>query len=387
MKKTYCIFSAVYLPSLGGVERYTYNLAKNLSAQGNKVIIVTCDIFHTSHLKQVEELKEVEVIRLPCINWLTKILKGRFQIIKFNKNFRKYIQQLDENVIDAIIINTRFYMLSLYAARYAKKRNIDSIVIEHGTSHFTVNNKILDFLGQIYEHSVTWVLRKLVKDFYGVSKACGTWLQHFKISSKGECYNAIDLEEIEKLSREAVTNYRKKYDLTDEDIIITYTGRILREKGIEELVETVEHLPAYYHLFIAGDGPLYEKVSNLNNNRIKLLGRLTFKEVVGLLNESDIFCLPSYSEGFSTSLLEAVACRCFIITSDTGGAKELIQTEQDGIVLDKVTERDIAKAIEKASNDKAYRDKAIENAWAQLNKHFTWEKTTAKIIEIFENGL
>ena len=41
MGKKYCIFSAQYLPSMGGVENYTYNIAKKLIAKGNDVTIVT----------------------------------------------------------------------------------------------------------------------------------------------------------------------------------------------------------------------------------------------------------------------------------------------------------------------------------------------------------
>lgn len=379
MNKTYCIFSAMYLPKLGGVERYTYNLAKHLALQGNKVIIITCNIFQGLEVTQVEELEGVEVIRVPCIS----MLKGRFPIIRLNREFTEKISRLDKIGIDAIIINTRFYTLSLYAALFAKKRDIPNIIIEHGTSHLTVNNKVLDFLGHIYEHSITYILKLMVNDFYGVSRACREWLKHFKIESQGECYNAIDIVEIEKLSEETSMNYREKYGLSKKDIIITYTGRLIKEKGIQELVGAFRELPSNYYLFIAGDGDLYEKIKVLNNPSIKLLGKLTFKEVIGLLNESDIFCLPSYSEGFSTSLLEAVACRCCIITSNTGGAKELIKSEEYGIVLEAITEEEIINAIQKVATNQSYRDKVIENAYKQLVKNFTWEKTTEKIVAIF----
>ena len=41
MNNTYCIFSALYFPHMGGVEKYTGNLARELSALGNNVVIVT----------------------------------------------------------------------------------------------------------------------------------------------------------------------------------------------------------------------------------------------------------------------------------------------------------------------------------------------------------
>ena len=45
LKKRYCIFSAQYLPHMGGVERYTYNLAKELINQGNEVVVVTSNLY------------------------------------------------------------------------------------------------------------------------------------------------------------------------------------------------------------------------------------------------------------------------------------------------------------------------------------------------------
>ena len=46
-----------------------------------------------------------------------------------------------------MIINTRFYLHSLYGAKFAKSKGIPSIVIEHGTSHLSVNNKLFDTVG------------------------------------------------------------------------------------------------------------------------------------------------------------------------------------------------------------------------------------------------
>ena len=81
--KTYIIFSAFYLPHLGGVERYVYNLAKKLIGKSNKVIIVTSNINSTvSH----EIIDGCEVFRLPCI----KQLNARFPILKINRMIRYY---------------------------------------------------------------------------------------------------------------------------------------------------------------------------------------------------------------------------------------------------------------------------------------------------------
>ena len=107
--KTYIIFSAFYLPHLGGVERYVYNLAKKLIGKSNKVIIVTSNINSTvSH----EIIDGCEVFRLPCI----KQLNARFPILKINREFYQLVKELRKKEPDFIIVNTRFYICLLYTS-------------------------------------------------------------------------------------------------------------------------------------------------------------------------------------------------------------------------------------------------------------------------------
>ena len=91
--KTYCIFAAQYFPHLGGVERYTYNLAKQLIQDGNKVIIVTSNVYH---LKNHELVNGIPVYRIPCYN----LLEGRYPVIKFNKEFWWIHRKLKSKKID-----------------------------------------------------------------------------------------------------------------------------------------------------------------------------------------------------------------------------------------------------------------------------------------------
>jgi len=143
--KKYCIFTANYLPNLGGVERYTMNLARTLIEKGEKVTVVTSNIYG---LEQKEIIDDVEIFRMPCFN----VLNGRFPVLRYSKEFRYLDRELQKREFDFFIIQTRFYIHSAYGAMFAKKRNIPCIVIEHGTNHFTVNNMFWDFAGHIYEH-------------------------------------------------------------------------------------------------------------------------------------------------------------------------------------------------------------------------------------------
>ena len=281
-------------------------------------------------------------------------------------------------------------MHSLYGAKFAKSKGIPSIVIEHGTSHLSVNNKLFDTVGGWYEHFLTFLLKKYCNDYYGVSEACCEWSGHFHIKSKGTLYNAVEIEEFQRILKESDIDYRKEYGIPSGAKVISFTGRLIPEKGIKQLVSAVKkinisrikngQIPVY--LMIAGDGPLYQELLEMSDQYTILTGQIDFEHIVKILDASDIFCLPSDSEGFPTSVLEAVACKCFVITTYRGGAKELLIDEQYGIIMRDNTVESIQKNLEKVIEDDAYRTQAECKSYDRLVKYFTWDATAEKVMQI-----
>lgn len=383
--KKYCIFSAQYVPNIGGVERYTYYVAKKMVDNGDKVTVVT------SYMKDqpIREIKEgIEIFRVPSF----LPMNGRFPIIKLNSKMKKIRNSLNLKEFDLVIVNTRFYFLSLYGMRFAKKNKIPCITIEHGTSHLTFHNKYLDMMERIFEHTITFLDKLYCKNYYGVSQACCDWSKHFGIQSKGILYNAVDIDEIETYLKNPVIDYKETYGVTEDDIVISYTGRMLKEKGIPQLLEVIKNLKYEKRivLFLAGEGPLDEFVKivveecddGVRKNRIIPLGRIDFPNVAALLAITDIFFLPSDSEGFPTSVLEAIAAKCFVITTSNGGAKELIINDEYGIIMPDNRIQTIEDSLCRALSDKEYRNKAIEKSYEALKKDFTFHVTVNKISRI-----
>ncbi len=254
MKKI-AIFTGYYLPHVGGVERYTYHLASELSKHGYKVFIITCR--YDNSLKEVEETKEAVIYRLPTYSFFV----NRHPILKFNKKQKKLIKEIQKENIDFCVFQTRFWSTTMQGGVFSRRNKIPSILIEHGTSHFTQDNKIIETLGAWYEHFLTSIVKTFNKDFYGVSNECVKWLEHFKIVSKGVLYNSIDTQEYDEYKN-------KKYELAiDENKIkIVFVGRVIQNKGICELVEAYKNLKKNYDisLIIAGDGLLKDKISKEN---------------------------------------------------------------------------------------------------------------------------
>lgn len=373
-----CIFAHNYLPNLGGVERYLYNTSNELIKRGHKVTIVTNN---TVSGEQYEKMSGVNVYRLPCF----KLLNGRFPVLKYNKLCRELIKKVSEKKYDYIIVTPRFYIHSFFGVHYAKKRKIPSLVIEHGTGHFTVNNAVLDFAGRIYEHMITFLVKCNAKNYAGVSRACNKWLEHFHITTDLTLYNSVSLEDIESIKN--TVDFRKKYNIPDGGVIVTYTGRLIAEKGIVKLINACKKIDNVY-LFIAGDGELYNQIKSIKSKNIIPLGKLEFESVVTLLRQSDIYCLPTdFAEGLPTSVLEAIACKCYVITTKAGGSKEIITDKNYGTILEKNTVDEIKKEIKYVLGNREKCNLAVQRAYEKVEQNYTWKKTVDNLVSIINSQL
>lgn len=376
--KKICIFSAQYLPHMGGVEQYTYNLAKALIKKGNQVVVVTSNVMDAA---EYEKTDGIDIYRIPCFN----VMEGRFPVLKVNKNMIKIHKKLMEIKFDFVMINTRFYLHSLYGVIFAKMQKTRCIIVDHGTSHLRLHNKVLDLVENIYEHGITKLEQLFCNEFYGVSMASVEWLRHFHIQARGALYNAVDVDQIFQIRKGKLRNYRQEYSVPDNAVIICFTGRLIKEKGIYQLITSICNLNSdnkRYYLFVAGDGEEYQQILHMKSEEIILLGRINMEDVIGLLVQADIFCLPSDSEGFSSSVLEAAACKCFVVTTERGGSKELIVDKNHGIIIPDNNVETIMKALKEASANEEYRKHAVDAAYDRLTHNYTWDIVAQKVCEL-----
>ena len=373
----FLFFSAQYLPTVGGVERYTYNLCKTLIEKGHSCSVVTSAL---PLLPAFEVSECIEIFRLPS----RLFMDGRFPVIKKNKEFKRVAAEIFNRSYDFAVINTRFYSLSLFAARQCAAQDIPSIVIEHGTKHLSVDNHILDFFGNLYEHSAMWFIRRYCDSFFGVSKACCDWLDHFGVMTDKVLYNSVDSDEILLTVGSSVFNAREKFSIKKEVSLIVFSSRLIREKGVFELLEAFDSCSEYFPdiaLILAGDGPLFDKIQARNAANVFFAGRLTYSDNLALIKQADIFILPTYSEGFSSVVLEAAVLEKCIITTPTGGSPELITHKKSGILLEDASPDSIRKALIYCLDNKEFRVVAGTEIKKKVVESFSWKKTADSLIK------
>ena len=372
MAETFCLFSALYKPSVGGVEKYTENLAAALVAQGHRVVIITEDAFN----KPTHEVDDngVELVRLPA----RSALGGRYPL-PAKGNERQQLIERFAGLADYVVVNARFYPLSLQGLAFASSRGIRPILIEHGSAHLTLGSPLLDPAVEIIEHAMARKTRAYQPAYYGVSEEATRWLSHFGIQGTGVLPNAIDADAF--LAQASPRPWRSELGIEPDDFLVVFTGRLIPEKGIAHLVEAATRLAdnSQVKFVIAGSGPLEDQVRRKLPDNMQLVGSLNSPDVASLLQASNAFCLPTRSEGFSTSLLEAAAAGTTPIMPRVGGVAELMPDEQYGMMLPSTSAAAIAHAITELEGHRD-RARAMGAAIAQrVRSCYSWKATAEAV--------
>ena len=134
-------------------------------------------------------------------------------------------------------------------------------------------------------------------------------------------------------------------------------ARLSPVKGIDVLIDAAALLARRipdFRLQIAGDGPCFhplrQQVRGLGlESTVELLGEV--KDVAGLLSRSRLFVLPSFSEGISLTLLEAMACGLPVVATRVGGVPEVAVDHETGLLVPSHDASALACAIEKLWSD------------------------------------
>jgi len=108
---------------------------------------------------------------------------------------------------------------------------------------------------------------------------------------------------------------------------LIYLGAIYKEKGVFDLLTSLEKISIPYKMRICGS-PVSEKDKKTlvsfceKNKNIEFLGFVSGTKKYDVLLDSDVMILPSYSEGLPMSLIEGITCGCYLLTTNVGGIPE-----------------------------------------------------------------
>jgi glycosyltransferase involved in cell wall biosynthesis len=199
--------------------------------------------------------------------------------------------------------------------------------------------------------------------------------------------NGVDVAAID--AARSGDEVRRELGLPEGVPVIGLVGRLDHwGKGHKELFEAMATLKERHglHALIVGGGRKIDEVRQVAAS-LGLAGVVTFlgprRDVPDLLNAMDIFVLPSYSEGVSLALLEAMAAGKPVIATAVGGLPEVVTEGDNGLLIPPRDAEALAGALARLLTDPALAQRLGANARARVRENFSLDRLGREINEIY----
>ena len=250
-----------------------------------------------------------------------------------------------------------------------------------------------------------WLLRK-ADCFVAVSKQIEAEFQNSGVPKEKIRYipMGIDTDRFYPASEEQTNELRKRLSLPTGKVIINYSGRLVRGKGVEFLLhawEEISHLHPQVHLLIVGSGQNwfagYEHTLKAFVQSQGLTESTTFTgyvenrdalySIVNFMRASDIYVLPSEKDALPTTVIEAMACGLPVVASGVGGIVDLVTPGETGLLIEPRRPDQIADALQSLITDHDLRRAMGQQGYQRIVSHFSIDKVVSDYIDAFTGGL
>ena len=371
---------------VGGISKVVYDLSHKMVKEGNEVTVITYK--EGDNVKYYENDKGVEVYRVD--NYMIR-----------PNNFIDWIMQLNFNMItkanEIINKNGKFDVihahdwLVAYSAKSIKESyNIPLISTIHATE--SGRNSGIHDETQRYINDSEWMLtyessEVIVNSNYmknEVQRLFG--LPYDKINV---IPNGVNLQLFSNVNIDY--DFRRQYAMDNEKIIL-YVGRLVYEKGIQNLIAAMPKVLDRYHdskLIICGRGgmidELREQVKYLGiENKVYFAGYCDSKKMQKMYKCADVAVFPSTYEPFGIVAIESMLSGTPTIVSDVGGLNEIIEHGVTGMKSYAGNANSIADSVLALLFDPKLCANISQNGIKKVKENYNWSKITDSTYYVYQ---
>lgn len=357
MKKVKVCLAAPIPPPYGGIANWTKVLLSSLQKKKEEV---ACTVVDLSPKKRVTE--KTSLLRRALIGG-----KGLFRAVRETK---KALKEGDFTALHLTSSGSLGLIRDLVILNYAKKKKVKSVYhLHYGRITEICQRKGREFRRLL--SSLTAATKIVVID-----KKTEETLREMGFSEKTVYIpNGIDTE-----SLPVRKNERKN--------ILTYIGWVIPKKGIEELITAWKGLSASekkdWKLQIIGpyDKDYIERFQSEQRTDIIFTGELPHEKALAVLNEGKGFVLPSHTEGFPYSVLEAMALGVRIIGTEVGNIPEMLKGTE-GILIPKQDENALREAVRSLiQSENGFDPSAVR----KVTEEYEITKVTERYLKLWKEG-
>lgn len=354
---------------LTGVGTYTYNLIKGISNVYPPEHIFLVDYTDHSDFNSLNKL-----ILVPSVKYLPK------------KSYlwHLYIQfKLRKNNFDLDIIHS-----PENASLFVKLQNQKKVITVHDIIAYLYSE--FGFTGIRYKYLLNKSLNtadKIITDSYNTKKDL---INYFGVPEQkiNVIYLAAD-EKFKVLGSQEIDPILTKYRILSPYIF--YVGGFMKHKNVPLLLKAFHKLKKEgipHKLIFTGKNSnkhIQNVIQKLNlQKHVIFLGYVESEDLPALYNGADLFVYPSLYEGFGLPPLEAMACGCPVVISNTSSLPEVVGDA--GVFFDPYNVDDLVRSIYEVLTDSAQKEKLVRKGLDRA-KQFSWEKCARETIEVYMSVL
>ena len=327
--------------------------------------------------RDIEEFEGVEVISIDMSRKITPIqdLKSLIQI---------YLHLLKSKPDIVYSFTPKAGLLGMMASFFARvPKRVHNIV---GMPLMEASNKkkiLLEYIERLTYSFTT----NLFCNSYGLREFINKNLTEREVKVIGNgSINGVDTEFFRDIyTKEEKDRLREKLNIKESDFVLLFIGRVVKDKGVDELIEAFNILNKKYKdikLLIVGDfeadlNPI-DNIELLNSNRDII--RIDFqKDIRPYLSISSIFVLPSYREGLPNSLLEAGSFGIPLLATNINGCNEIIIDRENGLLVEKKSIDSLTNGIETLIKDRKLYKKLKSNVRNSIIKRYNQKFFLSKL--------
>ncbi|MCK9438661.1 MAG: glycosyltransferase family 4 protein [Patescibacteria group bacterium] len=348
----------------GGVENHVENLATKLVKNGHEVFAYTR---YNYSGKNNKEYQGVKLIPLPSL--ATKNLDAISHTLLACLDF-VFRRKADVIHFHSIGPASLIWIIKLF------KPKTKIVFTFHSQCYYNTKwGKLAKFYLMLGERIGCLLADKVIV----VSKSLKRYVEN-KYKKQVE-YIPNGVKFIEKKEAREI---KEKWNL-EKDSYILSVSRIVKNKGLEYLVDAYQKIETDKKLVIVGDGDFLNKLKDLakNNKNIIFTGSQNGVVLSELFSNASLFVQASEAEGLSIALLEAMSAKLPLLVSDIDANKEVVK--ENALIFKNKNIEDLKNKLKLFLEQKENLgiDKMIENNYNDLLTEYDWNKIVINVINIY----
>lgn len=356
-----------FLPKwMGGLQIAACSIAKHLAARGHEVHIITSQDRGTPK-ESIENGIHLHRIYSTDLRYIG------FAI--FSIKATAILYRLDPQIIHAQAVPTG---VSGFLAKIVSK--VPYVVWGQGSDVYDSYS---------FKRIITAAVLRNADAVIALSDHMKKEMQRFSLREISIIPNGIDLEGFDVPSRDQA---RLKLEINQADKVVLHVSTLGSVKGVTYLIEAMAHLiqtEPKARLILVGDGPERAKlellVSDLHLSEfVTFAGRIQNNEVPIYMAASNVFVLPSLSEGIPIVILEAMAAGLPIVATNVGGIPSLVEEGKNGFLIDPQNAEQIANKVSLVLADPALSDRMVINNKGKAQQ-YTWASLVDRLEDVYLN--